>query len=242
LHVIGDLGADYATYRGVEFAGSLIGQLSISERMTLCNMTTEMGAKTAYIQPDDITMAFIGEKGIKNHTIYTTDEDYIYAAEHTYDVSKLKPQVAAPHSVDNVYDLSKYEGTKINQAFLGTCTGGRLEDIAVAAEILKGRKIADGVRMLVIPASRKVLLDAIELGYMSDLVNAGCTFVTPGCAACLGTHEGIIAEGEVCVTSSSRNFPGRMGHKEGRIFLASPAVVAASALNGVLTDAAVYLN
>lgn len=242
LHVIGDLGADYATYRGVEFTGSLIEQLSVAERMTLCNMTTEMGAKAAYIQPDDITMTFVRNRNISDYMVHYTDSDYIYAAEHTYDVTSLKPQVAAPYSVDNVYDLSEYAGTRIDQAFLGTCTGGRLEDIETAASILKGNKIAETVRMLVVPASREVLLKAIELGYMTDLVEAGCTFVTPGCAACLGTHEGIIASDETCITSSSRNFPGRMGHKNGKIFLGSPATVAASALKGLLTDPAEYLK
>jgi 3-isopropylmalate/(R)-2-methylmalate dehydratase large subunit len=171
-----------------------------------------------------------------------TDPDYEYEEELTFDVSEIKPRVAAPFSVDNVYDIKDYLGTPVDQAFLGTCTGGRLEDIAVAAKILKGKKIHKNTRMLVVPASMETQMEAIRLGYMQDLLEAGCTFVTPGCAACLGTHEGLIAEGETCITSSSRNFPGRMGHKQGKIFLASPATVAASALHGVITDPTPYLK
>lgn len=242
LHVIGKVGADFAIYKGVEFSGTLIPQLSVSERMALCNMTTEMGAKAAYIQPDEITFDFLKQRNVSDYTVYTTDADYVYDEELTFDVSDMKPQLAAPYSVDNVYDLETYLGTPVDQAFLGTCTGGRLEDLAVAARILKGKKIHKSTRMLVVPASMEIQLEAIRLGYMADLMNAGCTFVTPGCAACLGTHEGLIAESETCITSSSRNFPGRMGHNKGKIFLASPAAVAASALNGVITDPAPYLQ
>ena len=241
LHIIGDLGADYASYRGVEFTGPFLKELSMSERMCLCNMTTEMGAKTAYIQPDEITFEFLEKVGAKDYTVYTTDEDFVYWADHTYDVGVIEPTVAYPHSVDNSADLTEYLGTPVNQAFLGTCTGGRLEDLAVAAHILKGKKVHRDTRMLVVPASKEVLLQAIEHGYMQTLIEANATFVTPGCAACLGTHEGLITEGEVCITSSSRNFPGRMGHNKGLIYLASPAAVAASALEGKIADPRRYL-
>lgn len=236
LHVIGDLGADYAVYQGVEFAGSLIAQLSVAERMTLCNMTTEMGAKAAYIVPDAITMAHLDSVRATDYTVYETDNDFVYHAEHTYDVSHLMPQLSAPSSVDNVCDITAHVGTAVDQCFIGTCTGGRIEDLAVAAKILQGKHIAPTTRLLIVPASQKVLLDAIALGYMATLVEAGATFVTPGCAACLGTHEGILAEGEVCITASNRNFPGRMGHNKAKIFLASPATVAASALAGVIVN------
>ena len=242
LHIIGDLGADYAVYKGVEFTGSLLPQLSVSERMALCNMTTEMGAKAAYIQPDEITLAFLHEKGITDYRVYHSDPDTAYCGDLVYDVSDLAPQVAAPFSVDNVYPLSDYTGTPVQQAFLGTCTGGRLEDIAVAARILRGRHIHPDTRMLVVPASQQVLLDAMARGHVETLVQAGCTLVTPGCAACLGTHEGLLAEGESCVSSSNRNFPGRMGHNQARIYLASPATVAASALHGQLADPTPYLK
>lgn len=242
LHAIGELGADYAVYKAVEFGGSVIKQLSISERMALCNMTTEMGAKTAYIQPDEVTMAFVKENVTREYEVFTTDPGYQYAAEHTFDVSKLVPQVAAPFSVDNVHDITQFVGRKIDQAYLGSCTGGRLEDIAIAAEILDGKKINLRTRMIVVPASRDVLLQAMEKGYMTTLINAGATFVTPGCASCLGTHQGMLAGGETCISSTNRNFPGRMGHVKGEIFLGSPAAVAASALEGKITDPTQYLD
>ncbi len=242
LHAIGELGADYAVYKAVEFGGSVIKQLSISERMALCNMTTEMGAKTAYIQPDEVTMAFVKEHVTREYEVFTTDPGYQYAAEHTFDVSKLVPQVAAPFSVDNVHDITQFVGRKIDQAYLGSCTGGRLEDIAIAAEILDGKKINPRTRMIVVPASRDVLLQAMEKGYMKTLINAGATFVTPGCASCLGTHQGMLAGGETCISSTNRNFPGRMGHVKGEIFLGSPAAVAASALEGKITDPTQYLD
>lgn len=242
LHAIGELGADYAVYKAVEFGDSVIKQLSISERMALCNMTTEMGAKTAYIQPDEVTMAFVKEHVTREYEVFTTDPGYQYAAEHTFDVSKLIPQVAAPFSVDNVHDITQFVGRKIDQAYLGSCTGGRLEDIAIAAEILKGKQINPRTRMIVVPASRDVLLQAMEKGYMKTLINAGATFVTPGCASCLGTHQGMLAGGETCISSTNRNFPGRMGHVKGEIFLGSPAAVAASALEGKITDPTQYLD
>ena len=241
LHIIGDLGADYAVYKAIELSGPLVEELSISERMCLCNMTTEMGAKTAYIQPDEITFEHLKRVGATDYNVYTTDDDYVYWAEHTYDVSEIEPQLAIPSSVDNVEDISKQAGTAVDQAFLGTCTGGRLDDIAVAAQILRGKKIHKDTRMLVVPASKEVFLQAIEHGYMKTLIEANATFVTPGCAACLGTHEGLIARGESCITTANRNFPGRMGHTGGRIYLASPAAVAASALEGKIADPRRYL-
>lgn len=241
LRIIGDLGADYGIYKGIEFTGPVLKGLNVSERMALCNMTTEMGAKTAYIQPDEITLDFVRARVKHDFQVSSTDPDYKYAAEHTYDVSRLKPQLAAPHSVDNVHPLEKFIGTPINQAFLGTCTGGRVEDLAVAARILKGKKVHRGTRFIVVPASKAVLLEAMAKGFMQTLVEAGATFVTPGCAACLGTHEGILAPGETCITASSRNFPGRMGSTKAQIYVGSPASVAAAALEGKIADPAGYL-
>ena len=191
LKVIGDLKADYAVYKAVEFTGSAVKTLGISERMTLCNMTTEMGAKTSYIQPDEITLAFLKEKVRRDYQIFSTDGGYPYSAEHSFDISHWHPQLAAPHSVDNVHPLEEFIGKPVQQAFLGTCTGGRVEDLAVAARILRGKKVHPQTRFLVVPASKGVLLEAMTKGYMQTLVEAGATFVTPGCAACLGTHEGI---------------------------------------------------
>lgn len=242
LHVIGKLGADYGVYKAVEFTGPVLKELSMSERMALCNMTTEMGAKTSYIQPDEITLAFLKEKVKHPYEIFASDPGYTYAGEHSFDVSGLKPQAAAPHSVDNVSDITEFIGTPINQAFLGTCTGGRVEDLATAAKILHGKKINPRTRLLVVPASKGVFLEAMAKGYIQTLVEAGATFVTPGCAACLGTHQGMLAAGETCITSSSRNFPGRMGHNKAEIYVASPASVAAAALEGKIVDPSHYIE
>lgn len=242
LYAIGQLGADYAVYKAMEFGGSAIAELSISERMALCNMSTEMGAKASYIQPDEVTMAYLAERVTEPYEIYTTDADFEYAEELTFDVSGITPQVAAPSSVDNVFDLSEYEGQHLDQAYIGSCTGGRVNDLRIAAEIVKGKHIPPTLRFVVVPASKEVFLEAMAKGYVATLVEAGATFVTPGCAACLGTHEGMLAAGEYCITTTNRNFPGRMGHREGQIFLASPATVAASAINGKITDPIPYLE
>ena len=242
LKVIGDLGADYGVYKAVEFAGPALKQLSVSERMAMCNMTTEMGAKTSYIQPDEITAEFLQGRVNHDYEVFTTDPGYQYAAEHTFDVSKLTAQIAAPHSVDNVKPIEEFIGTKIDQAFLGTCTGGRVADLAIAARILKGKKINPRTRFVVVPASKGVLLEAMEKGYMQTLVEAGATFVTPGCAACLGTHQGMLAAGENCITASSRNFPGRMGSTKAGIYIGSPAAVAAAALEGKIVDPSQYVD
>jgi homoaconitate hydratase family protein len=241
LKVIGTLGADYGVYRAVELAGPALEGLGVSERMTLCNMTTEMGAKTAYIQPDSVTLGFLRDKTQLDSPEITTDPGYRYASLHTFDVTDLKPQVAVPHSVDKVADISAYLGKPVHQAFLGTCTGGRVEDLAVAARILTGRRIHPRTRLVIVPASKGVFLEAMAKGYIQTLVEAGATFVTPGCAACLGTHQGVLAPGEICITASSRNFPGRMGHAEAEIFVASPASVAAAALEGKIVDPSQYL-
>ena len=241
LHVIGSLKADYGVYRAVEFTGSTLSYLSQSERFALCNMTTEMGAKTSWIQPDQVTFDFLKERGVTEYTVYETDPGYKYFAEHNFDISALEPQLAAPHSVDNVGPISQFLGKDVQQAYIGTCTGGRLEDLTVAAKILKGKQINKGTRLVVVPATKKVLLDAMATGVMQTLVEAGATFVTPGCAACLGVHEGMLASGECCISAASRNFPGRMGSGEAEIFIGSPASVAVAALTGKLTDPTSYL-
>ena len=241
LRIIGKLGADYGVYKAVEFTGPVLKQFSLSERMALCNMTTEMGAKTCYIQPDEITMEYVNAKVKCNYEIVTTDPGFRYVEELSFDVTSIKPQLAAPSSVDNVFDLSQYVGTPIDQAYLGSCTGGRVDDIAIAAEILHGKKICPRTRFVIVPASKGVFLEAMHQGLVQTLVEAGATFVTPGCAACLGTHEGMIASGETCITTTNRNFPGRMGHSNAQIFLGSPAAVAVAALEGKITDPTPYL-
>ena len=236
LHIIGKLGADYALYKGVEFSGTILADWSVSERMALCNMTTEMGAKTAYIQPDQVTLDFLSGIVKKRFDVVETDDDFQYAEELFFDVTLITPQLAVPQSVDNVLPLTELIGTPVHQAYLGSCTGGRAEDIGVAARILEGKKISPNTRLIVVPASKQVYLDALRQGDVEKLVEAGATFVTPGCAACLGTHEGILAAGEVCIASTNRNFPGRMGHVQSSVYLGSPAAVAAAALTGKITD------
>ena len=230
LQVIGDLGADGATYKAVEYIGPAIEGLSISGRMTLCNLGVEMGAKTAIVPPDEKTDEWLRGRARQPYTQVFSDPDS-YQQQYDYDIAELEPQVAAPFRVDNVRPVSELAGLKIDQAFIGTCTNGRLEDLEAAAGILKGKKVR--ARTLVIPASREVLLDALKKGIIQTLVEAGAMIGPPGCGPCLGAHMGVLAEGEVCVSTSNRNFPGRMG-KGGLVYLASPATVAASALQGRL--------
>ena len=236
LHIIGELRADYAIYKAVEFTGPVVDNWSVSERMALCNMTTEMGAKNAYIQPDRVILDFLSNKVNRKFDCIESDADFQYTEELFYDVSDIGPQVAVPQSVDNVQPLMELIGTPVHQAYLGSCTGGRAEDLAIAARILDGNHISPNTRFVVVPASKQVFLDALRRGDVEKLVVAGATFVTPGCAACLGTHEGILAAGEVCIASTNRNFPGRMGHANSSVYLASPASVAAAALTGHITD------
>jgi len=242
LHIIGSLKQDIAVYKAIEYTGSTLRELSIAGRMVLCNMAVEMGAKTSYIQPDNKTLEYIRARTIQPFIVYTTDPGYHYNAEYHFDINDLEPQVAIPHSVDNVVSVSKAAGVSVNQVLIGTCTGGRLEDIEIAACILKDRKINPTCRLIIIPASDNVFLEAIRLGYIETLIEAGATFSTPGCGPCLGAHQGVLASGEVCVTSSSRNFLGRMGSTGAAIYSASPATAAATALTGKLVDPRPYIK
>jgi len=236
LHIIGSLRADGADYRSVEFAGETIRAMSIDGRMVLANMAAEMGAKNGVVEPDDKTRAWLKGRVQTTYEEIFADPDAGYEQVIEYDVSELAPQIAKPHTVDNVVPVTKVVGTRIDQALIGTCTNGRLEDLAAAAEILRGKHIAPHVRLLVLPASREVLLAAIGRGLISDLVAAGATLLNPGCGPCLGAHEGCMAPGEVTLSTANRNFKGRMGSKEAFTYLGSPATVAASALSGVITD------
>ena len=230
LMVIGDLGADGATYKTVEYIGPAAEALSISGRMTLCNLGVEMGAKAAIVPPDEKTKQFLSRRARQPYQpVYSDPESYDQTIE--YDISDLEPQVAVPFRVDNVRPVSEMAGLPVDQVFIGTCTNGRLEDLEVAARILKRRQVK--TRTLVIPASRQVLLEALQKGIIQILVEAGAMIGPPGCGPCLGAHMGVLAEGEVCVSTSNRNFPGRMG-KGGLVYLASPATAAASALQGCL--------
>ena len=232
LMVIGKLGADGATYKAVEYTGPAVEALSISGRMTLCNLGVEMGAKATIVPPDKKTDEWLLGRARRPYTPVHSDPDTdSYECVYDYDITDLEPQVAVPFRVDNVRPVSELAGLEVDQVFIGTCTNGRLEDLEVAARILKGKQVK--ARTLVIPASREVLLEALKMGIIEILVQAGASIAPPGCGPCLGAHMGVLAEGEVCVSTSNRNFPGRMG-KGGLVYLASPAIAAASALQGHL--------
>ncbi|WMJ82688.1 3-isopropylmalate dehydratase large subunit [Oscillospiraceae bacterium LTW-04] len=236
LHILGKIKADGAVYKAIDFTGSYVEQLDVAGRMVLCNMAVEMGAKTAYMQPNDLVLEYAGKRAVRPFVVEYTDADYVYAESHVFDISELTPQLSAPHSVDNVYPLEDVGRVKINQGVIGTCTGGRVTDIAVAAQILRGKKIPEYIRLIIVPASAQVMRECMDKGYIQDLMVAGATITSPGCGPCLGAHEGVIAPGEICITASNRNFPGRMGSTQAQLYLASPATVAASALNGYITD------
>jgi homoaconitate hydratase family protein len=237
LRIIGDIGADGADYASVEFHGD-VGNLSVEERFTIANMGVEMGAKIAVFPVDERTMDYLKAAGVPRNAYEPVwaDKDAQYARELTYDLAKLEPVVACPHKVDNVKNVSEVAGKKIDQCLLGTCTNGRLNDLHEAAAVLKGRRISPKVRLLVLPASRTIFEAATQDGTLLALSKAGATVLPPGCGPCLGAHQGILAPGEACLSTSNRNFKGRMGCKEGEIYLASPATVAATALHGVITD------
>lgn len=235
LMTIGRMGAEGCNYKAVEFAGPLIEKMGVSGRLTLCNMAIEMGAKAGMVTPDATTLAYLEGRARGAFQVVTPDPDAKYEQVIEFDVSQMEPQVACPHSVDNVKGISQVEGTRIHQAFLGSCTNGRLEDLREAARILKDHQIPISARMIVIPASRQVYLEALREGLLETFLEAGAVICNPNCGPCGGNHEGILAEGEVCISTSNRNFRGRMG-KGGEIYLASPAVVAASALAGKIAD------
>ncbi|MGB9714193.1 MAG: 3-isopropylmalate dehydratase large subunit, partial [Candidatus Bathyarchaeales archaeon] len=235
LNVIGQIGADGATYKAMEFAGSTIERLSVSERMTLCNMAVEAGVKTGIVNPDEKTLAYVKDRTSGLLKPLKSDPDANYERIIDINVDGLEPQVACPHSVDNVKAVSEVEGTPVDQAFIGSCTNGRIEDLRLAASIIKGRKVKNGVRMLVTPASQEVYLNALKEGLLEIFVEAGACVCSPTCGACFGGHMGLLADGETCISSSNRNFVGRMGSPKARIYLASPATVAASAIKGEIT-------
>jgi 3-isopropylmalate/(R)-2-methylmalate dehydratase large subunit len=236
LNIVGKIGADGAIYKGLEFGGSTIREMSVEGRMVLSNMAVEMGAKTGIIEPDEKTLDYVKARTDKAVKPVKSDPDTTYEQVVEVDVSDLEPQVAVPHSVDNVKPVSEIEDTEINQGFIGSCTNGRLEDLQSAAQILKGKKIARGVRLVVIPASQEIYLKALNEGLIKTFMDAGATIGNPNCGPCLGGHMGILAEGEVCISSSNRNFVGRMGSSKSFVYLASPATVAASAITGKITD------
>jgi len=236
LYILGELGADVAVYKVIEFSGPVVEVLSVEERMVLCNLAVEMGAKAAYVQPDQKTIDYVTARTDADFTVYETDADFEYESEHRFTLENLTPRAAAPPNVDNVKTVAELEGIPIDQVFIGSCTGGKLTDLEYAARVLKGKKIAPNTRLVVNPASREVLRKAIEKGYIRTFIDAGAAVVTPGCGACIGLHAGVLAAGETCASTSNRNFPGRMGSPEADIYLVSPLTAAATAVAGKLTQ------
>jgi len=236
LYLIGKLGADGALYRSVEFTGPLVEGMPISERLVLSNMVAEMGAKNGYIAPDEVTFEYLKGRVEGDYEPIYPDPDANYEEVLRFDLSDLSPQVACPHTVDNVVPIEEVAGKRVDQVLLGTCTGGRLADLRLALEVMGGRPVAEGVRMLVLPASREVYVKAAEEGLLKKFAEARALILNPGCGPCLGAHQGVLAPGEVCLSTSNRNFKGRMGSPEAEIYLASPAVAGATAVTGEICD------
>ncbi len=240
LRILGNYGVDGGLYRSIEFAGDTIQTLSLDERAVLPNMMAEFGAKNAYLPPDEAIFTYLEARRTRDYAPLYPDPNAEYVEDYLLDVSQLEPQVALPHQPDNVVNLSEVAGQPIQQAFIGTCTNGRLQDIQAAAEVLRGQKVR--CRLVVIPASSEVYLAAVRAGYIETLIEAGAAIGTPGCGPCMGNHMGVPAPNEVTLSSANRNFKGRMGTSDALIYLASPYVVAASAVAGKVTDPREILN
>lgn len=236
LHIIGMIGVDGALYKSMEFSGEGLKSLSMDDRLSMANMAIEVGAKNGIFAVDDITVEYQKGRVDREYKIYEADADAEYDAVYDIDLSKIKPTVSFPHLPENTKTTDECGEVKIDQVVIGSCTNGRLEDMAMAAKILKGRHVAKNVRCIVIPATQQVYLDCIKNGYMETFIEAGCAVSTPTCGPCLGGHMGILAKGERAVATTNRNFVGRMGHPESEVYLASPAVAAASAITGKISD------
>lgn len=236
LHIIGMIGVDGALYKSMEFSGEGLSSLSIDDRLCMANMAIEAGAKNGIFEVDDITLAYVNERVKREYTVFSADEDAQYDAVYDIDLSKIEPTVACPHLPENTESARSLAAVKPDQVVIGSCTNGRISDMKAAADILRGRHVAKGVRCIVIPATQKIYKECIERGYMDIFIDAGCAVSTPTCGPCLGGYMGILAEDEIAVATTNRNFVGRMGHITSKIYLASPAVAAASAVCGHICD------
>ncbi len=237
LYTIGNIGVDGALYRVMEFSGPVINNLGMDDRFTMCNMAIEAGARAGIIEPDKITFDYVRRvQGKKVGISLRSDRDAYYEKTYAWDVSDLEPQVACPHLPGNVKPASALKNIKLNQVVIGSCTNGRISDLEIAARILKGKKIKAGVRLIVIPATQKIYLEAVKRGWVEIFVKAGGVFSTPTCGPCLGGHMGVLTEGETCLATTNRNFIGRMGSPKSFVYLSNPAVAAASAITGRITD------
>lgn len=242
LELAKDLHADGANYMAIEIGGKGLSSLSMEARFTVTNMAVEMGAKACIMEVDEITKDWVNKRHNPDYKVYFPDKDAKYNRILQYDLSKITPQIACPHRVDKVVSIDEIDIVPIAQGVIGTCTNGRYEDLKIAADILRGKKIADGTRLIVVPASRKILSEAIKSGIIEDLILAGGMILTPGCGPCVGGHGGIPADGENVISTSNRNFKGRMGNAKSNIYLASPATVAASLLEGKIQDPRLYMG
>jgi 3-isopropylmalate/(R)-2-methylmalate dehydratase large subunit len=234
LKIIGDIGTDGANYKAMEFSGNITRQLGMEERLTLTNMTTEAGAKNGIIEPDEITYSYLGERTSLPYSAIHADEDPKFSESFTYEVEKLEPTVAKPFSPENVSAARELQGIEVDKAYIGSCTGAKLEDLRVSAKLLKGKKVK--IRTEVLPAAQSIYIKALREGLVNIFLEAGAVVGPPTCGACCGAHMGVLGKNEICISTTNRNFPGRMGHIESQTYLASPIVVAASALNGKITD------
>lgn len=238
LNIIGDMGIAGATYQTAEFCGEVIENMGVEGRATMCNMAIEMGAKNGIMEPNSDVINYVCKRTGKTESqldIVKSDKDTPYKRELTYDITDMEPQIACPNDVDNVKDISKVEGTAIDQCLIGSCTNGRLSDLKDAYEILKDKEINNDVRLLILPASKEIYKQAMDLGYIETFLDAGAIICNPGCGPCLGGHMGVLSEGEVCISTTNRNFKGRMGDPKSQVYLSNTKVVAASAIEGVIT-------
>ncbi len=242
LHIIGKIGVDGALYQSMEFTGDGVASLSMDDRLCISNMAIEAGAKNGIFPVDDITRAYMDGRVKEPYTVFEADEDAVYEAEYTIDLSEIDHTVAFPHLPENARTKSEWGTIPIDQVVIGSCTNGRFSDLAAAAEILKGKKIADHIRCIVIPATQQIYKDAMKAGFLEFFIDAGCVVSTPTCGPCLGGYMGILAEGERCVATTNRNFVGRMGHPKSEVYLASPQVAAASAITGRLSAPEEVMN
>ena len=236
LRLIGDISSDGADYQCIEYVGEVVDSLSLASRMVLSNMSVEMGAKAGICFPDEKTKEFLSSRSSEAWAAVLSDPEAEISESMQFEFSDLGPQVAKPHSVDNVVPVEEVEGIPVDQVFIGSCTNGRLEDLREAERVLRGKKVSDDVRLIVAPASREVYIEASESGVLASLARAGAVILNPGCGPCLGAHEGLLAAGERCLSTTNRNFRGRMGSPKAEIYLASPATAAASALKGAIAD------
>lgn len=239
LNIIGNIGIAGATYKTAEFCGETIEKMGVEGRATMCNMAIEMGAKNGIMEPNREVIDYVCQRTGKKESelsIVKSDEDAIYSKEMHFDITDMEPQIACPNDVDNVKGISQVEGTFVNQCLIGSCTNGRLSDLKDAAELLEGNKIHNDTRLLIFPASREIYKQSIELGYIDTFIDAGAIICNPGCGPCLGAHMGVLSEGEACISTTNRNFKGRMGDTKSSVYLSNSKVVAASAIKGVITD------